>query len=91
VALGVIAKRVALDRGCPYCRTRWLRRKELRKVIIRRTERLRMNILNILVPTSRLWKLKMLKMLKVLKKIIRQNLSGLLCASTVSQTARAAI
>jgi hypothetical protein len=32
----------------------------------------------------------MLKMLKVLKKMIRQNLSRL-CASTVSQTARAAI
>jgi hypothetical protein len=63
-------------------------------MIIRRTERLRMNILSILsilVAVSNLRKMKMLKMFKVLKKIIRQNLSGLLGASTVSQTARAAI
>jgi hypothetical protein len=46
-----------------------------------------LGILSILVPTSSLWEVKMLK---VLKKIICQNLSGLLGASTVSRTVRAA-
>jgi hypothetical protein len=60
-------------------------------MVIRRTERPRMNILStlsILVPTSNLRKVKLLKIFKI---IICQNLSGLLGASTVSCTARAAI
>ena len=68
-----------------------MRKKELQKLIIRRTERPRLNILSILTFRKLLVDTKMLKMFKVLKKIIRQNLSGLLCASTVSRTARAAI
>src|SRR5215210_2141510 len=50
-----------------------------------------LSMLSILVAESGLRKVKMRKMFKMLKKIICQNPSGLLGASTVSQTARAAI
>jgi hypothetical protein len=67
-------KRAAREDGGPYCRTHWLRREELQKTIIRKPERLRMNILSILsilVPTSSLWKVKMLKVFKTLKETTR--------------------
>jgi hypothetical protein len=53
-------------------------------MIIRRTERLRMNILrilSILVPTSSPWKVKMLKVIKILKETTHPSMSSLLCAS----------
>jgi hypothetical protein len=62
---------VAREDGGPYFRTCWLRRKQLRKMIIRKTERLRMNILSILPPRSSLEKMKMLKMFKMLKETTR--------------------
>ena len=54
-------------------------------MIIRKTERLRMNILSILsilLPRSSLRKVKMLKVFKMLKETTRQNLNALLRAST---------
>ena len=55
-------------------------------MIIRKSERLRMNILSILSilpPRSSLRKVKMLKVFKMLKGTMRQSMSSLLSASTV--------
>ena len=81
-----LPKRAARVDGGPYFRTHRLRREELQKTIIRKPERLRMNILSILsilVPTSSLWKVKMLKVFKTLKETTRQSMSTLLSASTM--------